>query len=55
MGPLAIYISFVVLLIALSIAVRIYRHTTTRKCHQCGAQVELGRRKCQTCEYGFIN
>ena len=53
MGPLAIYISVVVALIALSIAVRIWRHHPTRKCHLCGAQVELGRRKCQVCGYEF--
>jgi hypothetical protein len=54
-GPLAIYISFVVLLIAFSIAVRIYRHTVTRKCHQCGSMVELGRQRCPVCDYRFIS
>jgi transposase len=54
-GPLAIYISVVVALIALSITVWILRHTPTRKCHLCGAQVEIGRRRCQVCGYEFAN
>jgi hypothetical protein len=53
LGPLAIYISVIVVLIALSIAVRIWRHHPTRKCHLCGAQVELGRARCQVCNYRF--
>ncbi len=40
---------------ALSIGVYINRYYATRKCHQCGAQVELGRSKCQACAYRFIN
>jgi hypothetical protein len=53
--PLAIYVSFVVVLVAFSIAVRIWRHQVTRKCHMCGAKVELGRQRCQVCNYRFIN
>ena len=55
MNPLYIYITFVVILIAFSIAVRVYRHTTMRKCHQCGSMVELGRSRCQVCDYRFVN
>ena len=55
MGPLAIYISMVVALIALSLAVRIWRHTPTRKCHLCDSAVELGRRRCQVCGYEFAS
>jgi predicted amidophosphoribosyltransferase len=55
LGPLAIYVSTVAVLLLLSIAVRIWKHTPTRKCHLCGAQVELGRRRCQVCGYEFIN
>ena len=44
-----------VLMVALSIGVYINRYYATRKCHLCGAQVELGRRKCQTCTYRFLN
>jgi hypothetical protein len=55
MEPLSIYIGIAVLLIAFSIGVRIYRHTATRKCHLCGAAVELGRGRCQLCGYRFVN
>jgi hypothetical protein len=54
-NPLYVYIGFVVILIAFSIGVRIFRHTATRKCHLCGSQVELGRGRCQVCNYRFIN
>jgi len=54
-GPLAIYVAVIAILLLLSIAVRIWRHTPTRKCHLCGAQVELGRRHCQVCGYRFAN
>jgi hypothetical protein len=54
-GPLAIYISAVGVLIVLSIAVRVWRHHPTRKCHLCGAQVELGKSRCQVCNYRFEN
>jgi rRNA maturation endonuclease Nob1 len=54
-GPLAIYLTIATVLIALSIAVRIWRHTPMRKCHLCGGMVELGRRRCPTCGYEFIN
>ena len=43
------------ILIAFSIGVRIWRHTPTRKCHLCGAEVELGRGRCQVCNYRFLN
>ena len=52
-GPLAIYMSVAVLLLALSIAVGIWKHTAVRKCHRCGAMVELGRIRCQACGYRF--
>ena len=55
MNPLYVYIGFVVILIAFSIGVRIYRHTAMRKCHLCGSMVELGRQRCPTCDYRFIN
>ena len=42
-------------LVALSVGVYINRIFATRKCHACGAQVELGRSKCQDCAYRFIN
>jgi hypothetical protein len=54
-GPLAIYISVIAILLLFSIAVRIWKHAPTRKCHLCGAKVELGRRRCQVCGYEFIN
>jgi hypothetical protein len=54
-GPLGIYASMVALLLALSIAVRIWKHVPTRKCHLCGAQVELGKGSCQVCNYRFHN
>ena len=53
MNPLYIYVGFVVVLLALSITVRIWRHHPTRKCHLCGAQVELGKGRCQVCNYRF--
>jgi hypothetical protein len=43
-----------VLLLA-SVAVRIWRHVPTRKCHLCGAQVEIGKSRCQVCGYMFIS
>ncbi len=55
MNPLYIYIGLVVVLLALSITVRIFRHTATRKCHLCGVQVELGKGRCQVCGYQFAN
>jgi hypothetical protein len=54
-NPLYIYVGVVALLIALSITVRIFRHVATRKCHLCGAQVELGKGTCQVCNYRFVN
>ena len=53
MNPLDIYVGFVAVLIGLSICVRVWRHHPTRKCHLCGAQVELGKGRCQICNYRF--
>jgi hypothetical protein len=55
MAPLTIYIVVATIMTALSIGVWVNRYYATRKCHLCGAQVELGRSKCQTCAYRFIN
>ena len=55
MPPFAIYLICFGVMFVLSIGVYINRYYATRKCHQCGAQVELGRSKCQTCAYRFIN
>ena len=55
MNPLYIYIGVVAILVALSICVRVWRHVATRKCHLCGAQVELGKATCQVCNYRFVN
>ncbi len=55
MEPIAIYVSFAALLIAFSIAVRIFKLAATRLCHLCGARVELGRQRCPSCDYRFIN
>jgi transposase len=55
MHPLAIYVICATVLLALSILVYLNRYFATRKCHACGAQVELGRSKCQACTYRFIN
>jgi len=55
MTPLTVYAICFGIMMALSIGVYINRYYATRKCHQCGGQVELGRRKCQACEYRFIN
>jgi transposase len=55
MPPLAIYSIVALTMLALSIGVWVNRYYATRKCHLCGSQVELGRRKCHSCEYRFIN
>jgi hypothetical protein len=55
MAPIAIYFVLATIMLALSIGVWINRYYATRKCHACGAQVELGRSKCQDCTYRFIN
>jgi hypothetical protein len=55
MGPLAIYVSAVALLLLASIAVGIWKHVPTRKCHLCDAQVEIGKVRCQVCGYRFVN
>ncbi len=55
MEPIAVYCGFAGLLIAFSLAVRIFRHVATRPCHRCNARVELGRQRCQVCDYRFIN
>ena len=54
-GPLTIYISVAFALIVLSVMVAIWRHVPTRKCHLCGAQVQLGKGRCQVCNYRFEN
>jgi hypothetical protein len=53
MGPLTIYIAIVVLLLGLSLAVRIWKHTPTRRCPLCESRVEIGRSRCQVCGYNF--
>jgi hypothetical protein len=55
MDPLAIYISAVAVLLIASLAVGIWRHVPTRKCHLCGAKVEIGKSRCQVCGYRFVN
>jgi hypothetical protein len=55
MPPIVIYGICAAIMLGFSIAVYINRYYATRKCHQCGAQVELGRSKCQACTYRFIN
>ncbi len=55
MPPIVIYAICAAIMIALSIAVYVNRYYATRKCHACGAQVELGRSKCHACTYRFIN
>jgi hypothetical protein len=39
--------------LALGIAIRILVKVVTRKCHECGAKVEMGRQRCQVCGYRF--
>jgi hypothetical protein len=53
MDPLLIYIGAVAILLVASLAVRIWRHTPTRKCPLCESAVELGRIRCQICGYRF--
>ena len=55
MPALEIYAICFGIMLALSIGVYINRYYATRKCHQCGAQVELGRSKCHACAYRFVN
>jgi hypothetical protein len=55
LDPLAIYAVMLAVMVVLSVGVYINRYYATRKCHLCGAQVELGRSKCQTCAYRFLN
>ena len=55
LGPLGIYIVVAVAILALSAAVAIWKHVPTRKCHLCGAAVELGKARCQVCGYEFDN
>ena len=55
MPPLVIYLICTAIMGGLSIGVYLNRYFATRKCHACGAQVELGRSKCQACTYRFIN
>jgi hypothetical protein len=53
--PLAIYAVIAAVMTVLSVLVWVNRYYSTRKCHLCGAQVELGRSKCHACAYRFIN
>ena len=55
MDPLAIYALLFAIMLVLSIGVYINRYYTTRKCHLCRVQVEIGRSKCHACAYRFIN
>ena len=55
MPPLGIYAICFGVMLVLSIGVYINRYYATRKCHQCGAKVELGRSKCHACAYRFVN
>ena len=55
MAPLLIYVLVALVLRGLSVGVYVNRYYATRKCHMCGAQVELGRSKCQVCTYRFVN
>ena len=55
MSPLAIYLSVVIVVLLLGIAVRIWKYAPTRMCHLCNARVEIGRRRCQVCGYEFVN
>jgi hypothetical protein len=55
MAPLLIYVLVALVLLGLSVGVYVNRYYATRKCHMCGAQVELGRSKCQVCTYRFVN
>ena len=53
MEPLVIYASMAGLLALFSVLVGIFRHMTTRKCPLCDSQVEMGRQRCQVCDYRF--
>jgi hypothetical protein len=55
MPALGIYAICFGVMLVLSIGVYINRYYATRKCHQCGAKVELGRSKCHACAYRFVN
>ena len=48
-----IYASMAGLLLVTSVLVGIFRHVTTRKCPLCDSQVEMGRTRCQVCDYRF--
>jgi hypothetical protein len=51
--PLAIYVSAIAILLAFSLAVWIWRHRVTRVCPLCESRVEIGRTRCQVCDYNF--
>ncbi len=53
MDPIVIYASMAGLLLVASVLVGIFRHVTTRKCPLCESQVEMGRARCQVCDYRF--
>jgi hypothetical protein len=53
MEPLVIYAAMAGLLLVASLLVAVFRHVTTRKCPLCEAQVEMGRTRCQACDYRF--
>jgi tRNA(Ile2) C34 agmatinyltransferase TiaS len=53
MGPLGIYITIMIAVLMLGIAIRLLVRLVTRTCHECGAKVEVGRQRCQICGYRF--
>ena len=53
MDPLLIFSLILAWFGIAGIAMYVYRHTTTRKCPLCDAQVELGKPHCQVCGYKF--
>jgi hypothetical protein len=52
-NPLLIYVGLLVVMLAASLLVWVFRHTPSRRCPLCEAQVEIGRTRCQTCGYRF--
>jgi hypothetical protein len=53
MGPLGIYITMMLVVLLFAIAIRFVVKVVTRRCHQCGEHVTLGRQRCQACGYRF--
>lgn len=53
MEPLTIYILMMALLVVVVILVGVKSEWTTRKCHVCGAKVEVGKVSCRACGYRF--